>query len=109
MQVRWPVTTPPDSHSPFAEAMEWVSRIAAVALMMVLPGLGGQWLDGRLGTKFVGLLGFALGVTSGIAYLVMMTKSPRPDSRLTKVDGQKASQTSGLKKTGQSEKDNDFG
>jgi hypothetical protein len=107
MQVRWPVTTPPDRNSPSAEAMEWVSRIAAVALMMVLPGLGGQWLDGRLGTKFVALLGFALGVTSGIAYLVMITKPQHRDSRSTNADGQKASKTPGTKTTGRSEKDND--
>jgi hypothetical protein len=72
------VTTPPESHSPFAEAMEWVSRIAAVAMIMVLPGLGGQWLDGRLGTKFIGPLGFALGVTSGVGYLVALSRSALP-------------------------------
>ncbi len=71
------MTTPPESRSPLAEAMEWVSRIAAVAMMMVLPGLAGNWLDGRLGTKFIALVGFAFGVTSGIAYLLAITRPPQ--------------------------------
>lgn len=53
--------------------MEWVSRIFAVAVVMVLPGLAGQWLDKRLGTGFLALVGFAIGLTSGIAYLVKIT------------------------------------
>jgi hypothetical protein len=55
--------------------MEWVSRITAVALEMVLPGLGGQWLDRRWGTSFLGLLGFALGMTVGIWHLLQMTRA----------------------------------
>ena len=69
------MTTPPENRSPLGEAMEWVSRIAAVAMMMVLPGLAGNWLDGWLGTKFIALVGFAFGVTSGIAYLLAMTRN----------------------------------
>jgi hypothetical protein len=41
---------------------------------MVLPGLGGQWLDGRWGTRFLALLGFALGLFGGIAYLLAALK-----------------------------------
>jgi hypothetical protein len=78
------VTTPPDNRSPLAEAMEWVSRITAVAFIMVLPGIGGQWLDRWLGTKFIGLVGFVLGVTSGIAYLVAMTRPPQSLGSVTK-------------------------
>jgi len=55
--------------------MEWVSRITTVALMMVLPGLAGTWLDKRWGTGFIGLLGFALGVPAGIWYLLQMTRA----------------------------------
>ena len=68
--------TPPERPSPMTEAMEWVSRILAVAAVMVLPGLAGQWLDKRLGTGFFGLAGFAVGMVSGIAYLLAVTKTP---------------------------------
>ncbi len=60
-----------------AAAMQWVSRIMAAGMMMVLPGLAGQWLDGRLGTGFIVLIGFAVGLTWSIAYLIAITK-PKP-------------------------------
>jgi ATP synthase protein I len=60
---------------PMALAMEWVSKITTVALEMVLPGIFGQWLDGKWGTGFLGLAGFALGVTVGLWHLLRMTKS----------------------------------
>ena len=72
--------TPPERPSPTAEAMEWVSRILAVAAMMVLPGVAGGWIDKRFGTGFLGLLGFAVGVVSGIAYLLAVAKLP-PQSK----------------------------
>ncbi len=53
--------------------MEWVSVAMAVAVMMVLPGLAGQWLDKRLGTGFLALVGFGVGVASGIYYLLAAT------------------------------------
>lgn len=71
-----PVTLSPDGRSPIAEAMEWVSRIFAVAVVMVLPGLAGQWLDKRWGTSFLALVGFGFGLTSGIIYLVKITSVP---------------------------------
>lgn len=58
--------------------MTWVSRILAVAAVMVLPGLAGLWLDKRLGVGFLGLTGFVIGLISGIAYLLVITKQP-PD------------------------------
>ena len=57
-----------------AEAMSWVSKITAVALEMLLPGLAGLWLDNQLGTQFLTLLGFALGVPLGMWHLIVMTK-----------------------------------
>ena len=62
-----------------AEAMNWVSKITTVALEMVLPGLAGLWLDNRLGTRFLTLLGFAVGVPLGMWHLMAMTKSKRKD------------------------------
>ena len=60
---------------PMAVAMEWVARIFAATLMMSLPGLGGQWLDARWGTRFIGVTGFVLGLVSGMAYLIMATRA----------------------------------
>lgn len=62
-----------------AEAMNWVSKITTVTLEMILPGLVGLWLDNRLGTGFLALLGLALGVPFGIRHLIAMTKSKRKD------------------------------
>ena len=60
-----------------AVAMEWVSRILAVVLVMIAPGLLGGWLDNRWGTGFLTLLGFAVGLTVGTAYLLVIAKSQR--------------------------------
>jgi len=69
------VVGPPDERRPpLAVAMEWSSRVFAVALEMILPGLGGQWLDRRWGTSFLALLGFALGVSLGIWHLLVMSR-----------------------------------
>ena len=57
------------------EAFDWVARILAVALVMFLPGLGGDWLDKRLGTRFLVLVGFAFGLTVGVAYLIWITQT----------------------------------
>jgi hypothetical protein len=59
--------------------MIWVSQITTIAAEMVLPGLAGQWLDKRWGTNFLVLVGFALGLTTGIWHLIAMTK-PRSSS-----------------------------
>ena len=69
------VTNPPQSPHPMGRAMNWVSRILAVVGVMVLPGLGGQWLDERWGTKFLALIGFALGMVFSITYLLALTKA----------------------------------
>ena len=56
--------------------MEWVSRVLAISLEMVLPGLFGQWLDGKFGTRFLVLLGFALGISAAIWHLTRLGKQP---------------------------------
>ena len=68
--------TPLNDPSPVAEAMTWVARITAVGMMMVLPGLGGLWLDKHLGIGFLGLVGFAAGMIGGLTYLIAMTRQP---------------------------------
>lgn len=52
--------------------MEWVSRLITVALEMVLPGVLGNWLDKRWGTSFLALVGFALGMVTGVWHLLLM-------------------------------------
>ena len=56
--------------SPVGEALTWAARIMAIGLVMFLPGVFGTWLDGRLGTGFLGPLGFVLGVSAAIVQLV---------------------------------------
>jgi hypothetical protein len=47
-----------------------------VALMMVLPGLAGHWLDERLGTVVLFLLlGLALGCTAATLQLIHIIRS----------------------------------
>ncbi len=72
------MTEPPFQPSPMAEALEWVSRITAVAAVMVLPGVGGLWLDKRLETSFIGLIGFAFGMVMGFWYLVLIARPRQP-------------------------------
>ena len=58
-------------------AYQWVGRIMAVVIEMVVPGVLGQMLDERLGTGFFVLLGFGLGLSLGMWHLIAMTR-PRP-------------------------------
>lgn len=67
---------------PVAAAMQWVSRIFAAAMLMILPGLGGFWLDQQLGTGFIGLAGFAFGLVGGMTYLISATR-PQDAKRRT--------------------------
>lgn len=60
--------------SPIGEAMVWVSRITAIGLAMFLPGVAGGWLDARLGTSFLGLVGLVLGVSTAITWLVQLQR-----------------------------------
>ena len=67
--------------------MEWVTKITTVALEMVLPAIGGSYLDRRLGTKYWALIGVILGMVVGMWHLLQMT---RPPSRLrNELDGEK--------------------
>ena len=58
-----------------ALAMEWVARITAVGIEMVVPGVAGLWLDQQMGTSFIGLVGFVLGVVGGVWHLLIMTQA----------------------------------
>ena len=61
-------TTP----SPVGVAFGWAGRIMAVGLTMVLPGIGGRWLDSRLGTGFCEPIGFVFGFVAGLSALVRL-------------------------------------
>jgi hypothetical protein len=74
------VTESPDDRAPMAIAYHWASRIVAVALEMVLPGLAGYWLDQRLGTLVVfTFAGFAAGLFLGMKHLLQMVRSDPSD------------------------------
>ena len=60
--------------SPVAEAMNWVSRIISVALMTLLPILGGRWLDGKRGTSYWALIGLVVGLLVGSWQLLQIVR-----------------------------------
>jgi hypothetical protein len=58
-----------------AEALNWVSRITSIGLMMVLPAIGGRWLDGRRGTEHWAVVGLVLGVAAGLWQLMQIARA----------------------------------
>jgi F0F1-type ATP synthase assembly protein I len=69
-----------DDRSPLALGIEWSSRITTVALEMVLPALGGYWLDRRLGVLPLFLaIGAVLGFVAGFWSLLRMTRPSKPN------------------------------
>lgn len=63
-----------------ANGMNKVSQITTVALEMILPGLAGLWFDYQFGLRFLGVIGFVLGVPLGLWHLIAMTKRNRNDA-----------------------------
>ena len=58
-----------------AEAMKWVSVVSTVVGIMVVPALGGFWIDNLLGTRGVfTLLGVVFGFVGGMYGLLYMVK-----------------------------------
>ena len=57
--------------------MGWASRIMAIGLTMFLPGVAGGWLDERLGTRVIGPVGFVLGFSAALAWLVSLGRRRR--------------------------------
>ena len=51
-----------------------VSRAIAVMILMLLPGIGGSYLDSWLGTQFFVLIGFGLGIAIAIFGLLYVAK-----------------------------------
>jgi hypothetical protein len=73
-----PSATPDDAVSPVGEAFAWASRILAIGLAMFLPAVAGNWLDARLGTRFLGAVGLIFGFTAGLFWLVQIGNSVKP-------------------------------
>ena len=48
--------------SPMGDAFAWASQIIAIGLAMFLPAVAGNWLDARLGTRFLGPAGLVFGM-----------------------------------------------
>jgi ATP synthase protein I len=59
---------------PLAVAMEWVTKITTVGLEMVLPAIGGAFLDKRIGTNYWALIGVVVGMVVGMWHLLQMTR-----------------------------------
>lgn len=67
-------------------AVDWVSRVLAICVVMVLPGLGGDWLDRKFGTSFWALIGFACGFASGFTALILLVKRDGGGPRKSRPD-----------------------
>jgi uncharacterized protein YqgC (DUF456 family) len=66
---------------PLAAALEWVSKITTVALEMVLPTVGGAYLDRRWGTRYWAVVGLIVGVTVGMWHLLQLTRDANKRGR----------------------------
>jgi hypothetical protein len=62
----------------YSSALELTARVGATVVAIVGPGLAGQWLDQKLGTGFLALLGFLIGIPFGIYYLLLMSGTLPP-------------------------------
>jgi hypothetical protein len=58
-------------------ATEWVAKITTVSLEMILPAVGGGYLDRQWGTNYWVLVGLVLGGTVGFWHLLKMTRPKR--------------------------------
>ena len=63
--------------SPIGTAFTWVGRITAIGLVMVLPGVGGAWLDRQLETTVLEPAGFLLGFILGLTSIVRLPAANR--------------------------------
>ena len=70
------VESGPENRHPMAVAMQWVGRIMAAAAIMVLPGLMAQWLGRKISADWITLVGFCIGLATGIYYLIAVTRPP---------------------------------
>lgn len=62
------------TQTPWEQASEWFGRTLAIVVVMVTPGAAGAWLDARLGTTVLAVLGFGFGMLLAITMLLLFTK-----------------------------------
>ncbi|GIW92948.1 MAG: hypothetical protein KatS3mg110_0989 [Pirellulaceae bacterium] len=60
----------PNGPKAWATAVQWLSVATTVAGVILAFGWLGHWLDQRLGTRFLVVVGFLLGLVSGMGYLL---------------------------------------
>lgn len=90
---------PPDTRSPTAKALSWVSNITAISVMMVLPAFGGYYLDQYFGTVALFMfIGMILGLAAGfiqlmklVSYRNAMTEKEDAEVAGRRKDGQSTS------------------
>ncbi len=78
------MTEPVDSQQPMAAAMVWVSRIFAISLEMIVPGIVAQKLGARWGMPGLVLPGFLIGISLGLGHLILMTRAAGRDGQRSK-------------------------
>lgn len=68
---------PSQDLSSISIAYQWVGRIFAICIEMILPGIAGYWLDQYFGfgISFLALIGFLLGLVLGMTHLVVMANA----------------------------------
>jgi len=66
----------PDNRHPVAVAVEWVSRITAIALEILAFIWLGSWLDSKFGTRYWTLVGVVVGPVLGFWHLLVLTRGP---------------------------------
>lgn len=71
--------------TPIAEAYHWVSIVTTITLEMVLPALGGSFLDKRWSTgSALTIVGACLGMFVAITHLLQITNQKPPGSSSSK-------------------------
>ncbi len=64
--------------STFDHLLTWFSRTVAIVAVMVVPGLGGAWLDHRWGSTLCTPAGFLIGMALATTLLVVIAKNLTP-------------------------------
>jgi F0F1-type ATP synthase assembly protein I len=84
------VAHPPEDRTPLSTALALASQLTAVALEMVVPIVGGYFLDQWLRTRVVFLAaGAVLGFYIGMRSLLSMTQPHRPNGEHPHQEGER--------------------
>lgn len=80
---------PPDDRSQTAKALGWVNQIIAASLVLVIPVVGGNWLDGKYNTSPLclilgALFGFAASGWHFYKLIVSISKAENDQARVQK-------------------------